>query len=265
MGALDIILAGLRATLPNFARSDGEIESKIIDVVATYADSEVIERNNTLTTIQYALANQKITTKEYYRRKAVQFQINDTLVYDPINQGGYYDPVIPENQIIKQAYVIGQFPIWTILVNALDSTGRLRPLTGVELSSFTTYFEAFQPLGLVLNINSMEVAKITDAGMVVYVRPGTDSAVAAAQINANLLAHEAVLRNNNAVSITEIEDVIQQYPDVVAVGFNDPIATEVTISGETRVVRPVAGIFNLTSGAFSFRTEITVDNVKTLE
>ena len=78
MGAITTIMQALQAFLPTFARSDGSIEAKIIDVVGTYADSEAIERRNTLDAINNALANQRITTKEYYRRKAVMFQAAHT-------------------------------------------------------------------------------------------------------------------------------------------------------------------------------------------
>lgn len=161
MGAVTTITNALKAIMPTFGTTNADIESKIIDVVGTLADSEAMERNNTLNVINEALANQKITTVEYYRRKAVAFQYGDSLVYDPINQGGYYDTIDTEKQIIKQAYVVGAYPIWTLLANALGTNGHLRKLTADELSSLQTYFKAFQPMGLELNVTSMDVAKIT--------------------------------------------------------------------------------------------------------
>lgn len=265
MGAVNTILAALQIMMPDFAKSDASVEGKIIDVVGTFADTEKLERDNTLEVINTALANQKVTTVEYYRRKAVAFQNNDTLVYDPVNQGGYYAVINPEKQIVKQAYIVGAYPEYSLLVNAVASNGHLRVLTADELASFRTYFAAFQPMGLILNIASLEVAKISDPGLIIYIRPGADAASAAAQIQTNLTAHESVLRDSNTVSLTEIEDVIQKCPDVRAVGFDSPIATETNLSGATVQVSPENGVFRLTNGAFTFTTPITTDLIKTLQ
>lgn len=264
MGAVTTITNALKAVLPTFGTTNADIESKIIDVVGTLADSEAMERNNTLNVINEALANQKITTVEYYRRKAVAFQYGDSLVYDPINQGGYYATLDTEKQIIKQAYVVGAYPNWTLLANALGTNGHLRKLTADELSSLQTYFKAFQPMGLELNVTSMDVAKIADPGLIIYVQTGTDAQYAADQITANLLSHEATLRETNTVTLTEIVDVIQQYEKVRAVSFSNPVATEVALDGSIRTVKPVDGIFNLTNGAFTFATPITTALIKTL-
>lgn len=265
MSALDTIISALNVVLPNFRRSNGTIEAKIIDVVGTFADTEIIERQNTLEEIQNALANQRVTTKEYYRRKSVAFQVGDTIMYDPVNQGAYYPEINPENQIIKQAYIIGDYPSYTLLVNALDSNGHLRRLTQTELNSFRTYFQAFQPLGLELNINSLDVAQITDPGLIVYVRAGTDAGAAVSAINASFLAYEATLRQDNVVTLSEIEDIIQSYPGVRAIGWGNPTAREQQLDGSVRVTSPVAGVFDLINGAFTFATTITTDMVKILQ
>lgn len=264
MGALDTITAALAELMPTFAKSDGTIENKIIDVVATYADTEAIERDNTLETIREALANQKVTTKNYYRGKAIEFQLGDVLKYDPINQGGYYDPINVENRIITQAYIIGVYPAFTLLVNKVDSAGVLTTLTTDELNSFKTYFDAFQPMGMDIDINSLPVAQIKDDNISIYVSAGTDAGDVVEKVNSYFLDAQSVLRRNNAVSLTEIVDLIQQYPTVQAVGFANPTATEVQLDGSTVTVSPVNGIFNLTNGAYTFATEITTANIKTM-
>lgn len=53
-------MAALQKLLPSFAKSNGSIEAKIIDVVGTFADTEKIERENTLAAINAALASQKL-------------------------------------------------------------------------------------------------------------------------------------------------------------------------------------------------------------
>lgn len=259
------IMDALNVILPGFIKSNAQIEAKIIDATEAFAASEAIERQRTLDLINSALANQKITTVEYYRRKAVAFQKGDILIYDSINQGGYYDPVDPESQIIKQAYITGTYPNFTLLVNAVDSNGHLRKLDADELASFKTYFEAFQPIGMEINITSLSVAQVTDPGLSIYVRSGTDAGAAASAIQANLTAHESVLRTSNAVTLTEIEDVIQQYSQVVAVGFGNIQATEQALDGSTRTVTPVNGVFDLTNGAFTFATPITTSMIKVLQ
>lgn len=266
MGAVTTIMNALQVLLPSFAKSNASIEAKIIDVVGTFADTEKIERDNTLAAINAALASQKITTVEYYRRKAVAFQQGDTLVYDPVNQGGYYETINEQNQIVKQAYIIGEYPIFTLLVNKIGGDGHLTTLTADELASFKTYFQAFQPLGLNLNITSLQVAQITDPGIIIYVRAGSDAATVASQINANLIANESVLRTTNKVSLSEIEDIIQKQSDVLAIAFSDQLmATEQQLDGSTVQVKPSQGLFNLTNGAFTFATEITTSMIKTLQ
>lgn len=259
-------MAALQELLPSFAKSNGSIEAKIIDVVGTFADTEKIERENTLAAINAALASQKITTVEYYRRKAVAFQLGDNLVYDPVNQGGYYEVVNEENQIVKQAYIVGGYPLFTLLVNKIGPDGHLTTLTSDELASFKTYFQAFQPLGLNLNIASLQVANITDPGIKVYVRSGSDASTVASEINANLKANESVLRPTNTVSMSEISDAIQKQSDVLAIGFSPSLmATEQQLDGSTKQIFPSEGLFKLTNGAFTFGTEITVNMIKTLQ
>lgn len=260
-------MAALQELLPSFAKSNGSIEAKIIDVVGTFADTEKIERENTLAAINAALASQKITTVEYYRRKAVAFQLGDNLVYDPVNQGGYYEVINEENQIVKQAYIVGEeYPLFTLLVNKIGTDGHLTTLTSDELASFKTYFQAFQPLGLNLNIASLQVANITDPGIKIYVRSGSDASTVASEINANLKANESVLRSTNTVSMSEISDVIQKQSDVLAIGFSSSLmATEQQLDGSTKQIFPSEGLFKLTNGAFTFGTEITVNMIKTLQ
>lgn len=265
MSALDTIVSGLAKLIPDFQKSDGTIESKIIDVVATYADSQKIEIEDSLDEVYAALANQKVTTKNYYRRKAVEFQMGSVLLYDPINQGGYYDPVDLEKQIIVQSYVAGTQSPWTLLVNALDNDGHLRKLTLVELASFKSYFQAFQPLGLKININSLDAAKIYVTNLKIYVQAGTNASDAVDAINEAFLQHEATFRENNLVTLSEIEDVIQSVTGVTAVSLGgDVYAEEVQLDGTTITTRPVDGVFNLVNGAFTFATEITVDNIQVL-
>ena len=149
-------------------------------------------------------------------------------------------------------------------MNVIGDDGHLAALSKSQLASFKTYFTAYQPIGLDLNILSLPVAQITDPGIVIYVSKGTDAAEAVATIQQNLTAHEQVLRKNNVVSLTEIEDVIQQFSQVQAVGFSDIVATETSLSGEQVTVRPMNGIFNLTNGAFTFATQLTTSNIKVL-
>lgn len=265
MGAATTIWNALKTVLPGLAESDASIESKIVDVVGTFADSEAIERQNTLDTINNALAMQKVTTMEYYRRKAVAFQSGDQLSYDPVNFGGYYPSVDTSKQIIKQAYITGGYPSYTLLVNKIGSDGHLTTLTDSELSSFKTYFDAFTPVGLILNIVSLPVAKITDPGLVIYVRSGSDAGSIASQINDAFLNGESVMRKNNLVTLTELVDTMQSIQGVEAVGLSNPVATEVDLSGVTRTIKPEAGVFHLTNGAFTFGTTITTDMIKVLQ
>lgn len=265
MSGLDTILRALQQVLPSFAKSDGSIEAKMIDVVGTYADSEAAERANTLTTIQKALATQKVTTVNYYRQKAAEFQYGNELQYDPVNQGGYYDPVIPENRIVKQAFIVGTFPNFVLLVNAVGEGGHLRRLNDAELASFKSYFQAFQPIGLNIAINSFTVSQIHDDNIAIYIRKGSDAATVLANVKKNLIDYEATLRPHNTVSLTEIVDVIQREPGVVSVGFSNPYAVETSIDGVSRNVTPVLGVFDLLNGAFTFATELTLANIKTFE
>lgn len=264
MSAVDTIQKALKLLIPSLDYTNASIEKKIIDVVGSYADTEAIERQNTLATIQTALAQQKVTGIEYYRRRAVAYQEGDELLIDPVSQAGYYATVDEEAQIIKQAYIVGSYPQYTLLVNVIGDDGHLAALSESQLASFKTYFTAYQPIGLDLNILSLPVAQITDPGIVIYVSKGTDAAEAVATIQQNLTAHEQVLRKNNVVSLTEIEDVIQQFSQVQAVGFSNIVATETDLSGEQVTVRPMNGIFNLTNGAFTFATQLTTSNIKVL-
>lgn len=265
MGAVSVIMDALTRAMPELRVSNASIEAKIIDVVGSYADSEAVERENTLKTIQKALASQKVTTVEYYRRKAVEFQLGDNLVYDPINQGGYYATVDEEKRIIKQAFIAGSFPNYTLLVNTVGRDGHLTTLTSSELGAFRTYFSAFQPIGLRIGIGSLSPAVITDPSLVVYVRDGVDAAKVANDINSAFTAAESVLRNTNIVSLTELSDLIQSIDGVVAVSFGDISAREVGIDGVERTLRPAQGLFQLTAGAYTFGTTITTSMIKTLQ
>jgi hypothetical protein len=251
---------------PTFARSDGSVEAKLIDVVGTYANSEALERKNTLDVIAKALADQKVTRKEYYRRKSVAYQAGDALSYDPVNLGAYYATINPNKQLIKQSYIVGLFPLFTNLVNAIDTnTGHLRKLTSGELTAFQSYFEAFQPIGMNLTVQSLDVAKIYDDEMLIYVRAGSDLQAVLTEIKTNLKAHELTLREFNEVTLTEIEDVIQKSASVIAVGWFKPKAVETLLDTTVVTTYPVKGIFELTTGVFTFSTDLQLSHLKTLE
>lgn len=266
MTGIDIILNALQTALPTFARSDGSIEAKIIDVVGTYADSETIERNKSVATINTALANQRITRKEYYRRKSVAYQEGDALSYDSVNQGAYYETIDTSKCLVKQSYIVGSFPLFTNLVNAVDAvTGHLRKLTSGELTAFSGYFEAFQPIGMDITVQSLEAAQISDDGMKIYVKAGADLQAVLDDIIANLLAYETVLRPVNTVTLTEISDLMQKTEGVVAIGWDNPKATETLLDLSTKITYPVLGIFELVSGVFTFATTLQLSNLQTIQ
>lgn len=267
MGAVTKIREALAIAIPSLAESSAAIEQKIIDVVGTYADSEALERENTLNVINRALAEQKVTTVDYYRKKASEYQQGDALSYDSVNFGAFYETVDPDKQIVKSVYIVGRHPEYSLLVNKVDTaTGRLTTLTEAELNGFKAYFAAFQPIGLNLTINSLPVARIYDSSLTIYVEAGTDANEAAQQINANLIAAESKYRPLNALSMTEIADIIQQFAGVRAVYFGNPYAKETGLDGQSETtVYPDRGIFRLTTGAFTFATEVTTDMIKILE
>lgn len=265
MGAASKIRQALETVLPNLATSGGSIEQKIIDVVGTYADSEKIERDNTLAIINKALAEQKITTVDYYRKKASEYQQGDTLSYDPVNFGAYYADVNPSNRLVKSVYVVGQHPEYTMIVNKVGSDGHLAKLSAAELGGFKTYFNAFQPIGLAMNVLSLDVAVITAPNMVIYVEAGTDANEAATRINENLLAAESEYRPLNTLTVSEIADIIQRFNGVRAVYFGEVTATQTLLTGNVVTTAPDKGILRLVTGAFRFGTTITTEMIKVLE
>lgn len=266
MKAIDIILNAMQSVFPTFARSNGSIEAKLIDVVGTYADSEAIERQNSVNVINTALANQRITRREYYRRKSVAYQEGDVLIYDVVNQSAYYEVIDASKQIVKQSYIVGSFPLFTNLVNAIDDvTGHLRKLTTVELDSFAAYFEAFQPIGMDITVQSLDAAKIYDDGMRIYVQAGADLQAVLDEIKTNLLEYETTLRPVNTVTLTEIENVMKLSTTVIAIGWDNPYAKELLLSGAEQDTYPILGIFELVSGVFTFSTELTLNNLKTIQ
>lgn len=264
MGAAKVIRDILKNAIPSLS-SNGSIESKIIDVVGTVADTYVLELENTKKVFQDALSNQKVTGIEYYRRKAVAFQIDDTLVYDNITMAGYYEDISPEKQIIKQAYITGTFPTYHLLVNKIGSNGHLSALTNDELASFQTYFAAFQPLGMNLQIASLTPATITDPDIVIYVQSGTNATTVATDINNAFKAHESILRSTNIVALSELESIIRSVQGVKAVGWSNPTATDTTLDGASHTVPLSNGLFLLTGGAFIFGTEIQPNMIKLLQ
>lgn len=266
MGAVKTIMDALKVAIPDFARSNGSIEAKIIDVVGSYADAEAIERQATLDIIANALANQRITGKDYYRRRAVAWQPDDELLFDGITFLPYYENPDTSKQPVKQAYMTGVFPYYTLLINLIDGdTKRMRKATNQELRSFSTYFEAFQPIGMHINIYSTDPAQITDNGLIIYIKPGVSATAAVAAINANILAYESEFRQNNTVSLSEMENVIQRYAGVNAVSWGEPRVRQQQLDGSITLDPPVDGIFDLVNGAYSFRTEVILDMIKTLE
>lgn len=271
MGAVDKILTALRTALPTLAVSNGSIEQKIIDVVGTYADSEAIERENTLTTIRTALADQKITNIEYYRRKAVEFQvdtpIDEATMLDPVNFGLRYTTIDPAKQIVKQACIVGTFPNYVMRVNKFDETAqRLAPLSDDELNSFDDYFAYFQPLGLNMDVQTKAPAIITDPNLVIYIAGGYDGVAIANEINALFVEKQKELRKTNKVTISELVDTIQSIAGVRAVGFSRSLsATDTNLQNVGVTIFPEAGIFNLFTNAFVFGTEVTADMIKVLQ
>lgn len=271
MGAADKIRNALRTALPSLAVSNGSIEQKIIDVVGTYADSEAVERENTLTTIRTALAEQKTTSIEYYRRKAVEFQvdtpIDEATMLDPVNFGFRYTSTDPAKQIVKQACIVGAFPNYVMRVNKFDEIAqRLAPLSQDELNSFDDYFAYFQPLGLNMDVQSYDPAIITDPNLVVYIAGGYDGSVIAQEINQAFIDKQKELRRTNKVTLSELVDTVQSVAGVRAVGFSSRLsATDVNLQGSPITITPEAGLFNLFTNAFVFGTEVTANMIKVLQ
>jgi len=261
MDAITTIGKALQDLIPDFIRSDASLEAKIIDVVGSYADAEAVERENTLTVIGRSIARQKTTSVEYYRLIAANFQMGDTLVHDPVNQGGMYAEENEERRIIKQANIVGAFPYYTLLVNAIGHDRHLRVLGTHELAAFRTYFAAFQPLGLNINITSLPPTLITDDGLKIYTQRGADALDVITQVQEFFIENEAALQRGNVISLTAIAEVIKRHPAVLAVGFGDPVATETRLDGSTVATRPSAGLFNVLSGAYTFATTLTTNNV----
>ena len=264
MGAVAKIKQALQSAGLDLSLSDGTIEAKIVDVVGTYADSEAIERTNTLDQINNALANQKVTTKGYYRTKAVEYQAGDNLEYDSVNGGGYYATIDPQKRIVKQAYIAGEFPLYVMFVNKIGSDNHLTPLTANELAAFRSYFDAFQPIGMTLSVVSFDAAKITASKPVIYIEAGYDASTIAADINTAFTDNEQVLRKTNLVTVSEIADIVQSVSGVKAVSFGTLLATETRIDGSVHSIYPTDGVFELTAGAFTFGTEITPEMIKTI-
>lgn len=263
MGAVAKIKQALRSVGLDLSLSDGTIEAKIVDVVGTYADSEAIERANTLDQINNALANQKVTTKGYYRTKAVEYQAGDNLEYDSVNGGGYYATINPQKRIVKQAYITGEFPLYVMFVNKIKEN-HLAPLEADELAAFRSYFDAFQPIGMTLSVVSFDAAKITASKPVIYIEAGYDASTIASDINTAFTDNEQVLRKTNLVTVSEIADIVQSVKGVKAVSFGTLLATETRIDGSVHSIYPTDGVFELTAGAFTFGTEITPEMIKTL-
>lgn len=266
MGAVNTIMNVLQEALPLLGVSNGSTEAKMVDVVGSYADAEAIERQNSVNVINTALAQQRITRQEYYRRKSVAYQEGYSLSYDTVNQGAYYETIDEESQIVKQSYIVGSFPLFTNLLNAIDEvTGHLRELTETELTSFSGYFNAFQPIGMDITLQSLPAAQISDDGMRIYVQAGADLQAVLDDIKVNLLAHETVLRPINTVTLTEIEDVMKLNEDVKAIGWSNPEAFETLLDGSTRTTSPELGIFNLVSGVFIFATDLQLSNLEIIQ
>lgn len=266
MSAIDKIRNALRTALPSLALSAGSIEQKIVEVVGTYADSEALERENTVAVINAALANQKVTSIEYYRRKAVEYQPDDEILFDSVNQGAYYANPDPTRQLVKQACIVGEFPRYALRVNKIGNDGHLTSLTQNELDGFTSYFSHFQPLGLPISVQSLPVARISDPNLIVYIRAGYDASSIATQINEAFKNLESVLRSTNTVSISELTDTIQSVTGVKAVAFSSALsAIDTNISGVEGTVQPVHGLFNLTTNAFTFTTEVVAEMIKVLQ
>lgn len=266
MSAIDKIRNALRTALPSLALSAGSIEQKIVEVVGTYADSEALERENTVAVINSALANQKVTSIEYYRRKAVEYQPDDEILFDSVNQGAYYANPDPTRQLVKQACIVGEFPNYVMRVNKFDeATQHLAPLTQDELDGFDSYFAEFQPLGLNIDIQTKQPAIITDPNLTVYVRAGYDAPAIATNINDAFISKEKELRTTNKVTVSELTDIIQSITGVQAVGFSSSLsASDVDLQGQPIRISPVKGVFNLYTNAFTFGTMIDASMVEVL-
>lgn len=266
MSAITTIINALSKTIPSLQISSGTIEAQIIDAVGTYADVEARERDNTLDSIREMLATQRVTNAEYYRTKATEFQLGDMLAVDSITQYPMYPAVDETKRIVKQAYMVGSFPDYSLLVNKVGSDGHLAPLTSEELASFTSYFAAFEPIGMHISTGSLPVARIHDDQISVYVQAGADGQAVCDAINAAFLAYEVIPRKYNRVTLSELVDVMQTaHPAVVAIGWGNVYAMEqLSGSSSSKTSYPVNGAFVLQNGAFTWATKITSGMLKVM-
>jgi hypothetical protein len=120
-----------------------------------------------LTDVKNAEAKAYAGTATWYRDKALEFQIGDTISDEP---PFVYDPVDADNQIIKRAAAVDTGGTVSIKVAKLDGAGLPIPLSGVEFDAFKSYIGKIKFAGITAAMTTASADILNIIGNV-YVDP----------------------------------------------------------------------------------------------
>ena len=117
--------------------------------------------------IEQKIDAKRIGSKDWYEQKAREFQLGDSLQFNPDGTVSY-PTIVPQKQIIAFATMTEGDDAATLKVAKLGSDGQLAPLSDVELLQFQNYIELIKIVGTKINIVSLPPDIITMTATVYY-------------------------------------------------------------------------------------------------
>lgn len=184
-------------------------------------------------------------TDAWLHQELLKFQYGDVLQFDASGSKAryFYDPVTPENRIIKRCAIISNGGVTQIKVAKEDLSGNPVPLEPAELAAFTAYVRQIQWAGSNIATPQSFAADKLNAPMTVYYNGTVKLDDIKPLIEAAFNSYLSQLPFNAEYKVSAHQDTIQAVPNVQDVVMGNIQAKAATggYGPVNRVYYPVAG------------------------
>lgn len=249
MSAIDDINTNIKKAIPELNNSKASIIGRITQVIGTFIDIVRLEMLRSQQIMDQSLKDARITTSNYYISKAYAYQEGDNLIVkNELTQELTYDPIIPANQIIKQASInVTSLGVFYINVATTDKDGMNAPLSLTQINAFRSYFNNFVAVGADMNASSLTPAIFTANNL--YIRYNKNYNLLDIQKNIKplLINLQQTNRPNGVLYVNEAERILIGIEGVLDASFATPY-----IIWEGESIYPTAGQIDLPPGYFNF-------------
>lgn len=153
-------------------------------------------------------ASLQVGTSRWYVVKALDFQMDDTLEFDPSTYQVRYPEGSTGEKIVKRASISGTGSVSVLKVAKEPTLGSPEKLSAPELAQFVSYIDQIQFAGAQINVLSIDGDELKLFGDVYYVAT-FDQALIQANVEAAINDYLANLDFDGRLLINKLIDAVQ--------------------------------------------------------